>query len=179
MRKVASLGCALFVPIILATAIVAQDQSSPTNSSVAPAQSPAQTSAPAASPAAEIAHLRVYRQRRYLGSALAPSIIVDGTQVARVGNGRRVIIKLTPGSHTITSDDKSSAISIEAKGGQDYYIRIDETPGAWKGHGKLTMLMPEQGRPEFKMEKPVEPERKFAKEMIEEDTGDADQPGTK
>src|SRR3954471_24801206 len=82
----------------------------------------------------QLAHLRVYRQRRYAGSALAPSIYVDDKQVARVGNGRRISVKLSPGSHSIRSDDKSSAITLEVKSSQDYYIRIDEETGFWKGH---------------------------------------------
>ena len=125
-----------------------------------------------------MAHLHVYRQRRYVGSALAPSITVDGKEVARVGSGRRVIIGLMAGPHTIASDDKASAISIDAKAGQDYYVRVDETIGFWKGHGKLTMLMPEQGKPEYSLQKPIEPDRKFAKEMIEYDAGESDQPST-
>jgi len=117
----------------------------------------------------EFARLRVYRQRRYVGSGLAPSIYVDEKQVARVGNGRRVTIRLAPGPHSIHSDDKSSSISLDVKAGQEYYIRVDEETGFWKGHGKLTLMMPEQGAPEFKLQKSVEEDRKFAREMIEEE----------
>ncbi|MGA7915009.1 MAG: DUF2846 domain-containing protein [Candidatus Acidiferrales bacterium] len=115
---------------------------------------------------AEGARLYVYRQRRYEGSALAPSIYVDDRQIARVGNGRRVAIKLSAGSHTIRSDDKSSAISLEVKPGQDYYVRIDEATGFWKGHGRLTLVLPEQGVAEYKLQKPIEANRKIDKEMI-------------
>jgi hypothetical protein len=114
--------------------------------------------------------LHVYRQRRFVGAALAPSIYVDDQQVARVGNGRRFTAKLTPGTHAIRSDDKSSLVSLDVKPGQDYYIRIDEATGAWKGHGKLTLLQSEQGKPEYALVKPVEPERRLAKDMLEEDS---------
>ena len=117
----------------------------------------------------ESAHLRVYRHHRYEGAALAPSIYVDDKEVTRIGNGRRCSIKLTPGTHSVRSDDKSSAISIDAKPGQEYYIRIDEQTGFWKGHGKLTMVMPEQGKAEYKLQKPVEDDRKIAKDLIEDD----------
>ena len=120
--------------------------------------------------AAGPAYLRVYRARRVVGSALAPSIVVDGKQIVRVGNGRRATIKLSPGSHSIGSDDKSSSISLEAKSGQEYFVRVDEEPGMWKGHGKLTLLAAEQGSAEYKLQKPVEEDRKVAKEMIEDDT---------
>jgi len=117
----------------------------------------------------QVAHLRVYRARRYAGSGLAPSIYVDDRQVARVGNGRRVSIKLSPGTHTIRSDDKSSAVSVDAKEGQVYFVRVDEETGFWKGHGKLTMLLPEQGSAEYKLQKPIEEDRKIKKDAIEED----------
>ena len=123
----------------------------------------------AASEIAQTAHLRIYRQRRYLGWDLAPSIYVDDQQVVRVGNGRRVSIRLTVGPHSIRSDDKSSAIALEAKAGQEYFVRVDEETGFWKGHGRLTMLLPEQGVAEYKMQKPLEEGRRIAKHLIEQE----------
>jgi len=118
---------------------------------------------------AEVAHVRVYRQKRFSGGALAPSIYVDDKQIARVGNGRRFSMRLLPGTHTIRSDDKSSAITLDAKPGQEYYVRVEEATGFWKGHGKLTLVLPEQGTPEYKLQKPVEEDRKTARELIEEE----------
>lgn len=170
--------------ILCGTALFAAAQSEgPTKSQTPAGQSPAATqdtapatTTPPAQPTADesrsagaSAHLFVYRQHRYVGAALAPSIFVDDKQVVRIGNGRRASIRLTPGAHTIRSDDKSSAISIDVKAGQDYFVRIDEQTGFWKGHGRLTMLQPEQGKPEYKMQKPVEEDRKVAKDMIEPD----------
>ena len=123
-----------------------------------------------ASAAGPVGLLHVYRQRSFVGSALAPSIYVDDQQVARVGNGRRFTAKLTPGTHAIRSDDKSSSVSLDIKPGQDYYVRIDEEPGAWKGHGKLTLLQSEQGKPEYALVKPVETERRLAKDMLVEES---------
>jgi hypothetical protein len=127
------------------------------------AQSPAQT------PVVKLAHLRVYRPRRVTGSALAPSIYIDDREVARVGNGRRISIRLSPGAHNIRSDDKSSLISLVADGGQEYFVRVDEAVGFWKGHGKLTLLLSEQGSAEFKLQKPVEDDRRVARDLIEDD----------
>ena len=79
-------------------------------------------------------------------------------------------ILVAPGLHEIRSDDKSSVISLEISPGQEYYIRVDEEAGFWKGHGRLTLVLADQGRPEFKMQKPVEEDRKFQRNMIEEDT---------
>lgn len=128
-----------------------------------------QTGTAEKSSTSNIALLYVYRQHRYEGAALAPSIYVDDKAVARVGNGRRVTIKLTAGKHTIRSDDKSSAISLDSKAGQDYYVRIDEATGFWKGHGRLTLVLSEQGAAEFKLEKPIETDRIAAKEMVAEE----------
>jgi len=132
-------------------------------------QAPTTEKSTPAEPALQFAYLHVYRHRRYVGSALAPTITVDETKVARVGSGRRFTARITPGNHTIHSDDKSSAIAIDAVAGQHYYIRIDEETGFWKGHGKLTLLMPEQGKPEFQLQKPVEADRRLAPGMLEED----------
>ena len=166
------LSLCVFAALVLGTALLAQQQN-PATASPQPGQ---QLQAPATSASASpsqadsaIPCLRVYRQRRYSGSALAPSIYVDDKQIARVGNGRRVSIRLTPGPHTIRSDDKSSAVSVDAKTGQDYFIRIEEETGFWKGHGKLTLVLPEQGAAEYKLQKPVEENRKIAREMIVEE----------
>src|SRR5260370_4769959 len=72
----------------------------------------------------QVSCLRVYRQHRYAGSALAPSIYVDDKQVARVGNGRRFTARLTPRTHTIPSDDQSSALSLAPQTAQHYYPRV-------------------------------------------------------
>jgi Protein of unknown function (DUF2846) len=115
------------------------------------------------------AHLRVYRQRRGINSTFMPSIFVDDKQVLRIGNGTRCTIKLSPGSHSIRSDDKSSAISLDVKGGQEYFIRVDEVMGVPKSHGKLTMMSPEQGGPEYRLQKPLEEKHRLIKDMIEDE----------
>jgi len=143
-------------------------QTPPSEAAPSQAQAPAPATT-AAAPAAEYGRLRVYRAKRYAGSGLAPSIYVDDKQVARVGSGRRVSIRLTAGQHTIRSDDKSSNIELNIKSSQDYYVRVDEEQGFWKGHGKLTLMMAEQGGPEYRLQRPIEDDRKIAREMIEAD----------
>jgi hypothetical protein len=159
------------VILLFAHPLIAQEPKTSDPKPVELVSTAAKASAASSTPAAaSVGLLHVYRQRRVVGSALAPSIFVDDKQVARVGNGRRFTAKLTSGIHDIRSDDKSSAVSLDVKPGQDYYIRIDEEPGMWKGHGKLTLLQPEQGKPEYALAKPVEPERRLAKDMLEEDS---------
>jgi hypothetical protein len=153
-----------------------KDSGAPDNLIVAMVEAPAATKKPIADELgekeaanSETAYLRVYRPHRFTGSALAPSLYVDGKPIARVGSGRRVTVKLNPGTHSVNSDDKSSAISLDAKPGQEYFVRVDEEAGFWKGHGKLTMLAAEQGSPEYRLQKPVEDNRKISKDMIEND----------
>lgn len=121
-----------------------------------------------ASPGSDFVHLHIYRQRRAVNSTFEPSIFVDDKQIARITNGSRFTIKLSPGAHTIRSDDNSSAISLDAKSGQEYYIRVDEIVGL-KARGKLTMMSPEQGGPECKLQKPLEDKHRIARDMIEDD----------
>jgi hypothetical protein len=164
------LALVLCSALLCSATLFAQEQAPPANPNPPAPQATASPAASAAPAATDSALLHVYRQHRYAGSALAPSIYLDDKQIARVGSGRRVTIRLTPGSHTVRSDDKSSAISLDAKPGQDYYVRVDEETGFWKGHGKLTLLLPEQGAAEYKLQKPVEPDRRFNKELIVEDS---------
>jgi len=152
---------------LLAISVTTLAQSQPASSS--PQTDSHAVSQPAADTATSSALLRVYRARRYVGSALAPTIFVDDKEVVRIGNGRRATIRLTAGTHTVRSDDKSSAISIETKAGQEFYVRVDEETGFWKGHGKLTLLMPEQGSAEYKLQKPVEQDRQIAKDLLVEE----------
>jgi Protein of unknown function (DUF2846) len=154
--------------LVTASVIPAQQKEQP-GTAPAPAAPATAPQVRTGTSASDSAYLRVYRQKRFTGSALAPSVYVDDKQIARVGNGRRFTMRLLPGSHTVRSDDKSSAITVDAKPGQEYYVRVEEATGFWKGHGKLTLVMPEQGSPEYKLQKPVEEDRKMAKELIEED----------
>ena len=125
------------------------------------------------------AYVRVYRPRLLPGSGFNPSIFVDDKEVFRLVNAKRCSVKITPGSHIISSDDKSSRIQIDAKGGQEFYISVQELPGGFlKGRGKLTLIANEQGKPEYQLEKQLDDDKKVAKEMIEDDP-DSPAPVTK
>jgi hypothetical protein len=119
---------------------------------------------------ATVVLLHVYRQKGVMTSTFKPSIFIDDKQIARMANNSRMTIKLSTGTHTVRSDDKSSVITVDAKAGQDYYVRVDESAGL-KVHGKLLMMTPEQGAPEFKLEKPLEDKDKIARDMIQDDGG--------
>ncbi len=123
-----------------------------------------------AASSSDSAHVRLYRPRLLPGSGFNPSIFVDDKEVFRLPNARRCSVRISPGPHTISSDDKSSRIQVDAKAGQEFYISVQELPGGFlKGRGKLTLVANEQGKPEYQLEKPLDEDKKVAKDMIEED----------
>lgn len=92
--------------------------------------------------------VHVYRYKQYVGKGLRPSIYCDEVDVARLQSGRFVVLALTPGKHKFRSNDKQSQLEMDLKPGQEYYIRVDLATGFFKGHGRLTLVQPEQGKGE-------------------------------
>jgi hypothetical protein len=82
-------------------------------------------------------------------------VYVDDKEMARIENGRSFVARLEPGRHSIRSNDKASGVEVNMKPGADYYVRVDMQTGFWKGHGQLTMILPEQGEYEVKQTKPA------------------------
>jgi hypothetical protein len=99
------------------------------------------------------ATIYVYRPHRFEGSALKPPLFVDEIDVAHLHNGDAVEVTVSAGSHRVTSNDKSTGIDLDAKAGQTYFIRVDIKTGAWKGHGAMTLVDPQQGKYEFTKQK--------------------------
>jgi len=117
----------------------------------APTSTPAAVAAPVAADAEQSqATIYFYRPHRFVGSALKPSVFVDGTNVGRMRNGDNIKFSVAPGTHAVYSNDKSTGLSLEAKPGQTYYVRIDIQVGAFKGHGGITLMDPQQGSYEIK-----------------------------
>ena len=107
-------------------------------------------------PSGDNVRVSVYRYKQFVGKGLRPSIYCDDKDVARLQSGRYVVLALAPGTHTFRSNDKQSQIELDLKPGQEYYIRIDIAAGFLKGHGRLTLVQPEQGAGELKQMKPVD-----------------------
>ncbi len=95
----------------------------------------------------------IYRPRRYVGSALKPSVFIDQVEITRLHNGESVQVTVPSGQHRVNSNDKSTGIDLEAKAGQTYYLRVDIQAGAWKGHGAITLIDPQEGKYEFSQQK--------------------------
>ena len=94
-----------------------------------------------------------YRPHRFEGSALKPAIFVDDIDVAHLHNGDAVEVIVSASSHRVYSNDKSTGIELDAKAGQTYYIRVDIKTGAFKGHGAVTLIDPQEGKYEFAKQK--------------------------
>lgn len=101
-------------------------------------------------PASDKVNVYVYRERRFYGSGLEPSVYCDGAQVARMDNGRFFVMQIPPGKHVIRSSDKKHEVSLDFKTGQTYYIRIDLHTGTWRGNGRPIFVIPEQAQEELK-----------------------------
>jgi hypothetical protein len=94
-----------------------------------------------------------YRPHRFEGAALKPPVIVDEVDVAHLHNGDAVQVTVSPGSHKLHSNDKSTGIELDAKAGQTYFVRVDIKTGGWKGHGQVTLIDPQEGKYEFSQQK--------------------------
>ncbi|MEN3330885.1 MAG: hypothetical protein V7641_250 [Blastocatellia bacterium] len=99
------------------------------------------------------ATLYFYRLKQYAGSALEPTVFCDDKQLARMDNGRYFGVKLDPGKHACNMGDKQTGFELDLKAGQVAYAKISIETGFWKGHGRLTLVQPEQGAFEIKKAK--------------------------
>ncbi|HEY6371466.1 MAG TPA: DUF2846 domain-containing protein [Candidatus Sulfotelmatobacter sp.] len=111
----------------------------------ATAQKTSQVAPPQSVSAHTKAAVYVYRYQQLVGSALAPSVYCDETQLARMENGRCFTVRVDPGQHSFRSNDPQSGVALDLKAGQEYFIRVDIATGLLKGHGRLTLTSPEQG----------------------------------
>ncbi|WP_321475424.1 hypothetical protein [uncultured Paludibaculum sp.] len=108
----------------------------------------------------------VYRYKQYVGKGIRPSLICDDTDVARIQSGRMVVLALSPGKHRMRSNDAQSQIELDVKPGTDYYLRVEIAAGFMKGHGRLVLVMPEQGAAEIKQMKPADKDMVKAPELL-------------
>ena len=98
----------------------------------------------------------VYRNSGILEMEFKPSVYADETDVAQVQAGHNLTLALAPGTHTFRSTDKKEQVSLDLKAGQQYFVRIDVSLAALKGHGKVVSVAPEQAAPEYAQTKPAD-----------------------
>jgi Protein of unknown function (DUF2846) len=110
--------------------------------------SQAQNSASAKEASLANATICFYRPQRLEEWAYKPFIYIGDIEITRLKNGEGVQVIVSPGSHRLYSNDKSTGVDLDAKAGQTYYVRMDMKRGLpW--HGAVTLIDPQEGKFEF------------------------------
>jgi hypothetical protein len=82
-----------------------------------------------------------FREAHFTGSALKPSIFVDGKEADRLVNGRWFSVHAEPGKHELQSSAKNEpATVIETKAGETSYVQMVVVTGNWRGGGRLMQV---------------------------------------
>ena len=102
------------------------------------------------------ATVHIYRYKQFEGSALKPSVYCDGIELGRIPSGHFLDVKIPAGSHTLFAEDKQAGAAVTLESGKDYFFRTDVQTGFWKGHFRLTTVMPEQGKYDVEKLKPLD-----------------------
>ena len=109
---------------------------------VFPASSP-QAQTPAAQPEADkkVSTIVFFREHHMTGSALKPSIYLDGKEIDRLANGRWFSVQADPGKHQLQSSAKNEpATVIETVPGETTYVQMVILMGNWRGGGRLLQV---------------------------------------
>lgn len=89
----------------------------------------------------------IYRPGKFVGSALKPSVYVDGYEAGRLENGRYISLRLVPGKHSFASSMKSEApLEMDVKPNDALYLEMVILPGNWRGGGRLIPVGQEDAR---------------------------------
>ena len=82
-----------------------------------------------------------FRESRFTGSALKPSIFVDGKEMDRLANGRWFSVHAEAGKHQLQSSAKNEpATVIETVAGGTTYVQMVILTGNWRGGGRLLQV---------------------------------------
>jgi len=82
-----------------------------------------------------------FREHHFNGSALKPSIFVDGKEIDRLTNGRWFSVHADPGKNQLQSSAKNEpATVIETVTGGTTYVQMVILTGNWRGGGRLLQV---------------------------------------
>jgi len=97
-----------------------------------------------------------FREGHFTGSALKPSIYVDGKEVGRLPNGRWFSVNIEPGKHELRSSAKNEpATVVEVAPGQTVHVQMVITTGTWRGGGRLLQVDSKEAQDRIAKLKPV------------------------
>jgi len=118
-----------------------QPQTNPGAQAPAEAAKPSPNSAESNPDKGKDSTIVFFRESHYAGSALKPSIFVDGKETDRLANGRWFSVQAQPGKHQLQSSAKNEpATVIETAAGETTYIQMVIVTGTWRGGGRLLQV---------------------------------------
>jgi hypothetical protein len=134
-----------------------EELSGPTPSSPAPPVTPTAASTVSSATAGDMQTGTVvfYRIRRFVGSALEPSVYCNDQELANMDNGRYFKAALAPGSYICRSTDQT-VVSFNLAPGETRYMRVEILTGFMKGHGTIHEVQARQGEIEIQKLKPAD-----------------------
>jgi hypothetical protein len=118
-----------------------QTQNSPAGQATADAARPSANSAQPDVDKSKDSTIVFFREAHFTGSALKPSIYVDGKEVDRLANGRWFSVHAESGKHELQSSAKNEpATVIETRPGETTYVQMVILTGNWRGGGRLLQV---------------------------------------
>jgi hypothetical protein len=138
------LAATLVIGLLAVLPASSQQQQPQTNpAAVAPADvaKPSPSAAPSDADKGKDSTIVFFREHHYTGSALKPSIYLDGKETDRLTNGHWFSVHAEPGKHQLQSSAKNEpATVIETVAGGTTYVQMVILTGTWRGNGRLLQV---------------------------------------
>ncbi len=118
-----------------------QPQTNPAAQAPADVAKPSPTSAQSDADKGKDSTIVFFREGHFTGSALKPSIYLDGKETERLTNGHWFSVHAEPGKHQLQSSAKNEpATVIETVAGETTYVQMVILTGTWRGGGRLLQV---------------------------------------
>jgi hypothetical protein len=93
--------------------------------------------------------LHLYRSHRLVAAIQKPDVYIDGNKITKIANSQAIQMVLAPGKHTISVSKRGieSEVPIsnfDMRAGQEYWVRVEISSGAWAAHSKLFLVPSDQ-----------------------------------
>lgn len=102
------------------------------------------------------ATLIFFREEHFNGSALKPSVYMDGKEINRLANGRWFSVEVEPGKHSLGSSAKHEPTSVvDLAPNETAYVEMVIINGTWRGGGRLITVDPGEAEAKVRKLKPM------------------------
>jgi Protein of unknown function (DUF2846) len=145
---------AFILTLAIAVSMFAQQSAPTSNQTAFPVQEQKAVDSAAAGAKAT---LYVYWVRLGI-SGNKPSVYIDEKEILRMRSGHFLGVNLDPGQHVVRSTEKAAAVTLDAKPGETYYIRLSFAETQVKVRVETTLVPAELGWPDLAKTKPSEAE---------------------